>query len=222
MFSPSHRKRARAPTRAPTRAATAVAALIAAAVTSVLALLVTPTSPMFADADPKSPPTAPSPPSVTRTDPIPHPSVVISGQVSVGQLAPDFVLDGSAGIPVRLSSLRGGWVLLVFAERKDSIGVLAGAEAALEPRGMRVVGVCNETAHTVEVYAARTRLPLLVLADVTGEVSAMYGLWDPVHSSTLPGLVLIEPRGRVHFALLGRALMADDMERLAIEASGQE
>ena len=47
--------------------------------------------------EPKSPP--PAPPATTGFAPIltPHPGMIILGQISVGQPAPDFELDGSAG-----------------------------------------------------------------------------------------------------------------------------
>jgi peroxiredoxin Q/BCP len=168
----------------------------------------------------KSP--APSPPQapITSTAVSPHPGMVIIGQVAVGQPAPDFELDGSLGRPVRLSSLRGEWVLLVFADRKDSIAALEPMEPGLRQHAIHLVGVCNEKAHGIETFAARRSLTILLLADVSGEVSATYGLWERVNASTIPGFVLIDPHGVVKVAVLGRALPVDRLTELVMQESG--
>ena len=170
--------------------------------------------------EPKSPP--PAPPATTRMAPIltPHPGMIILGQVSVGQPAPDFELDGSRGLPVRLSSLRGDWVLLVFTDRKEGMMPLGGVSRTLREHGIQLVGVCNEKAHTLETFAAREGVPCLLLADVTGEVSAVYGLWDRISTSTVPGFALIDRRGVVQIALLGRTLPAQQLARMVIDATG--
>lgn len=170
--------------------------------------------------EPKTQPIAPPPSSGLAPILSPHPGMVILGQISVGQPAPDFELDGSRGVPVKLSTLRGNWVLLVFADRKESIETLSRAERTLREHGIHLVAVCNEKAHSVETYAARTGMPFLLLADVTGEVSAMYGLWDRVHTSTVPGFALIDRKGVVQIALLGRSLPVDQLTRMVIDAAG--
>jgi peroxiredoxin len=170
--------------------------------------------------EPKAPP--PSPPASTGLVPIltPHPGMIILGQISVGQPAPDFELDGSRGAPVRLSTLRGNWVLLVFTDRKEGMALLGGVDHTLRQHGIQLVGVCNEKAHTLETFAAREGLPYLLLADVTGEVSAVYGLWDRISTSTVPGFALIDRHGVVQIALLGRTLPAQEMARMVIDATG--
>ncbi|MBI1799273.1 MAG: redoxin domain-containing protein, partial [Candidatus Eisenbacteria bacterium] len=147
--------------------------------------------------------------------------LVIAGQVAVGELAPDFELDSSLGRPVRLSSLRGDWVLLVFAERKESLRALADTLGDLHTIGVRLVGVCDEKPRTIESFAAKQHASFLLLADVTGEVSALYGVWDRIHTMSVPGFVLIDRHGRVHIALLGQVLPAADLARLVREVSGQ-
>ncbi len=47
----------------------------------------------------------------------PHDRAPIMGEVSIGERAPDFVLDASTGSQEQLSKTRGQWVLLVFADR---------------------------------------------------------------------------------------------------------
>ena len=69
-----------------------------------------------AQENPKSPPpVTPDRPAATRN---PHGQLGAIGKVFIGDLAPDFELDGSHGVPVKLSRLRGDWLLLVFADRE--------------------------------------------------------------------------------------------------------
>jgi|SRR6267378_6433980 len=150
-------------------------------------------------------------------DVTPHPGMMLLGQVTVGQSAPDFELNDSQGRPVRLNSLRGGWVLLVFADRKDSIATLGHLEPTLRQHAIRLVGVCNEKIQTLQRFASLSGSTMLMLADVTGEVSALYGLHDQLSARTLPGYVLIDPRGVVQIALLGRTLPMEPLAQLVIE-----
>ena len=161
-------------------------------------------------------PQRPAPtPTPQTAEPSPHTGATVTGQVFVGERAPDFELDGSKGQPVKLSRLRGDWVLLVFADRKEDLAPLRESWADLRPLGIQPVGVCNEKARTLEIYNARNPLPFPLLADVTGEISAMYGLYDHAHSSTRPGFLVLDREGVVRMAVLGQQLPVGDITRLA-------
>lgn len=139
----------------------------------------------------------------------------IRGLAEVGELAPDFELDGSNARPVRLSSYRGRWVVLAFGDRKETVAPLASVAASLDSARIQLIGVCNEKAYFLEAYARQRRFPFPLLADVTREISDMYGLYDSRERFVLPGFVMIDPRGNVQFALLGQSLPAVDIARLA-------
>jgi peroxiredoxin len=139
----------------------------------------------------------------------------ISGQVGIGESAPDFQLDGSRGRPVKLSGLRGDWVLLAFSDRWLQHSGLKHVESEIATLGARVVGVCREKAKTLENAAQRDTLKYLLLADVTGEISAMYGLYDHERSEARPGFLMIDRKGVVRMALLGQLLPPDEVARLA-------
>ena len=139
----------------------------------------------------------------------------ISGDVAVGELAPDFELDASDGRHLQLSSLRGRWVMLVFGDRKETVAPMAQVAGTLDSSGISVVGICNEKTYFLASFVKNTRFPFPILSDVTREISAMYGLDDPRERSVQPGFVMIEPRGNVRFALLGETLPPDDVARLA-------
>ena len=175
-------------------------------------LLLALAAPAFAQENPKS--TLP-PPSVEREGPThnPHAQLGISGRVYIGDLAPDFELDGSRGVPVQLSRLRGDWLLLVFTDRRDHFLSLRSIENEMREIGVRIVGVCHEKARTLDTYAARDSVPLM-LADVTGEVSTMYGLFDSMHQKTVPGFLVLDRGGIVRIAFSGQWLPPAEIARL--------
>ena len=61
----------------------------------------------------------------------------ISGQVFLGERAPDFELDGPDGRSVKLSRLRGDWVVLAFADRAKGLTTLRDLETKLRLEGAR-------------------------------------------------------------------------------------
>lgn len=139
----------------------------------------------------------------------------LAGQVWIGEGAPDFELDASSGTAVKLSRLRGDFVLLVFADRRRDLTGLLLAQKALVDRGVRVVGVCHEKQQALMTQAARDGIDQLVLADVTGEISGMYGLFDWQRQETVPGFFVLDREGVVRLGLLGRLLPTEDAVELA-------
>lgn len=170
--------------------------------------------PAFAQqADVRTPP--PTAPRVTiEASPSPSAKARVSGRIYIGERAPDFELESAEGRAVRLSSLRGDWVLLIFADRKEQIRELRDAVPELRPLGVRVVAVCNEKAHGLATFATREALPFLTLADATGDISGLFGLFDDAHSQTRPGLFVLDRDGTVRMAMLGQQLPAAEVMRL--------
>lgn len=180
-----------------------------------IALLLSLTSPLALHAQIKEPPRQVAPgPATTSGSPQFQPR--ISGDVAVGERAPDFELDGSYDRPVRLSSYRGQWVLLVFGDRKETVAPIREIAAELDSAGIALLGICNEKAYFLVAFARRTNFPFPVLADITREISAMYGVDDSRDRFVQPGYVLIGPKGNVRFALLGQTLPPDDIARLSM------
>ena len=143
-------------------------------------------------------------PAGTRATP--QPFLDASARVYPGDMAPDFELDGSQGKPVKLSTLRGDWVALVFTDRIDPIPSLKSIDMDLRRMGARILAVCREKSSRVNAEAQRTELPFLVLADVTGQVGALYGLRDYSVSETRPALLLLDRRGVVKLSVMGQDL----------------
>lgn len=174
----------------------------------------------FAQVGLKEPPRqSPSPATSPRGEP--QFQSRISGDVAVGEPAPDFELDASDGRHLQLSSMRGRWVILVFGDRKETVAPMASVAASLDSSGISLVGICNEKTYFLAAYVKQTRFPFPILSDVTREISAMYGLDDPRERSVQPGFVMIEPSGNVRFALLGETLPPADVARLALFVAGR-
>ena len=169
--------------------------------------------PVLAQGEPKTPPQAP-PQTTEPGAPSPKPRVHVYGQVFIGESVPDYRLDGSDGLIVRPSRFRGNWELMVFADRKEMLAPLAAVHDSLLPFGVSIFGVCREKAHNLRSYSSRLALPFVLGADVTGEVSALFGLYDAVHSTISPGLLLIDRSGVVRMALLGQHLPPDQVAAL--------
>lgn len=146
----------------------------------------------------------------------------IIGQVYIGERAPDFVLDGSTGVPEQLSKQRGQWVLLAFGERyRDLAGLDTLATHAREV-GARVITVAHEKQQTLTSATARNHVNMLMLADATGEVSAIYGLFDWGANTIEPGFFVIDRDGIVRLAIVGKLFPSDQMLELLRFATGTE
>ena len=135
----------------------------------------------------------------------------LRSQVYVGEPAPDFELDGSQGQPVRLAHLKGYWILLVFADRRADLAPLKEIEPDLRRLGVKPYGVSADKAHVLKSHAEREHLPVILLSDVTGEISQVYGLYDTRMRLVRPGFLLIDRQGVVRMALLGQRIPFEEM-----------
>jgi peroxiredoxin Q/BCP len=167
--------------------------------------------PPAAAAQEKKPPTPPPTAPTTPAPQAPMARVHIAGEVVIGERAPDFELDASNGKALRLSSLRGDWVLLAFGPRKEDVASLAPIVDRCRTLGVKVVGVCDEKAYFLEAFHKKERLKMLLLADPTKEVSSMYGLYDSERYTVGRGLMVIDRQGIVRTALLGQSLPASEV-----------
>jgi peroxiredoxin Q/BCP len=127
-----------------------------------------------------------------------------SAPVRVGDPAPDFTLPAATGEPIRLSQFRGRSAVVLFFYPKDH-SLICTAEAcsfrdsfeALQSAGAEVIGVSADTVESHRQFAARNRLPFLLLSDTAGSVRARYGV--PRTLGIIPGRVtyLIDREGIV-------------------------
>jgi peroxiredoxin len=163
----------------------------------------------------------PAPPTPSRAGASPRVHQPILGEVSIGERAPDFELDASNGGSSKLSELRGGWVMLVFADRWKGVSPLDSIDAQARQLHAHVVGVVHEKQQTLLTYRQHAPKGILAYADPTGEVSAMYGCYDGVADETTPAFFLVDRDGTVRLAVVGHSFPPDemlDLLRLATES----
>ncbi|OGF17019.1 MAG: hypothetical protein A2W00_11340 [Candidatus Eisenbacteria bacterium RBG_16_71_46] len=183
---------------------------------ALLALLTLPAAALAQAVDQKNPP--PQPP--LRKTPVasaPRDGTLISGAVYLGELAPDFELEASKGPPLKLSATRGHWILLAFSDRKEHLAPLGQILAPFDSAGIELLGVCREKTYVLKGFVERDRVRFRMLSDLTGEISAMYGLYDRLHSSIVPGFFVLDLEGRVRLGLLGRLPAPKEIAILALD-----
>jgi len=132
----------------------------------------------------------------TPTTELSLPQLKMSGQIYVGELAPDFALTSSTGRELALSRLRGEWVLLHFVPDRRDFAILGEAQPDLARMGVTLVGVCKDNPQSLRSYAQREGVSYELLADATGEISAVYGLYDAAASASRSGFLVVDRSGR--------------------------
>jgi len=112
----------------------------------------------------------------------------------VGEAAPDFVLPDRTGKMVRLSEFRGRKAIVLYFYPKDDTPGCTKESCAFrdsyqdfQDAGAEVIGVSGDGAASHERFAAKHRLPFILLSDRGGQVRAKYGV--PATLGLLPGRV---------------------------------
>jgi len=167
------------------------------------------TSPAWGQSELKTPPT-----STRSTTPAPtgiHAALTVEGHVLVGDVAPDFDLTSSRDRQVRLSRQRGDWVLLVFVPDRDGFSDYSTVNHDLAAIGVRLLGVCRDNPQTLRTVAEKNGIPFEMLADATGEISSMYGLYDGARRCCIPGFLVLDRRGVVKLAVSGQVVPASQV-----------
>ena len=100
-----------------------------------------------------------------------------------GAPAPDFTLPGPGGRSVSLAELlRGGAVVLYFYPKDQTPGCTMEACGfrdeldSFTEAGAQVVGISRDDETSHARFAAKHKLPFLLLSDTTGETHARYGV----------------------------------------------
>ena len=114
--------------------------------------------------------------------------------VRVGDTAPDFTLPDQRGRPVRLHDLTEKRNVALYFYPKDATpGCTAEAQAfhdaydAFSATDTEVIGVSSDSIKSHERFAAKQRLPFLLLSDRDGAVRNLYGVERTL--GILPGRV---------------------------------
>ena len=103
--------------------------------------------------------------------------------VEEGKEAPDFELPSEDGGTVRLSSLRGRWVVLYFYPKDDTAGCtrqacgIRDAWQEIEQQEAVVLGVSPDPPDSHQRFKAKYGLPFTLLSDAEHAVAEAYGVW---------------------------------------------
>ena len=103
--------------------------------------------------------------------------------IEEGRKAPDFTLQSHAGEKLKLSSLRGAWVILYFYPKDDTPGCTKEACGFrdelpdLTARNAVVLGVSPDSSESHYRFREKYDLPFTLLADPEHTVAEKYGAW---------------------------------------------
>jgi len=104
-------------------------------------------------------------------------------KVDVGNVAPDFTLTNQDGKSVSLSDFKGKQAVVLYFYPKDNTpGCTAEACSfrdsyeVFQEIGAEVIGVSSDSEGSHQGFAAKHRLPFVLLSDQGGEVRKLYGV----------------------------------------------
>ena len=126
------------------------------------------------------------------------------GNVKVGDYAPNFTLLDQSGEQVSLWDVIGkSAIVLYFYPKDDTPGCTTEActfrdsYEAFKDAGAEVIGVSSDSADSHQRFAAKHRLPFILLSDKDKAVRKLYGV--PSTLGLLPGRVtyVIDKKGIV-------------------------
>jgi thioredoxin-dependent peroxiredoxin len=125
--------------------------------------------------------------------------------MNIGDMAPDFTLNGGDGKVWMLSDHCGKTVVLLFYPG-DNTPVCTRQMCSVrdhwseyQDTGAEVVGISTDTVESHQDFTEKHLLPLRLLSDPDGKVSAEYGMksWLPGRSAR--GVVVIDKHGKVAY-----------------------
>ena len=105
-----------------------------------------------------------------------------SGELALGQAAPDFTTTDQDGKPLHLADLKGHPVVVYFNPKDETPGCtkeacsFRDAWVNLQKKGVVVIGISTDTADSHKAFAKNHQLPFTLVSDPKGEIAAKYGV----------------------------------------------
>lgn len=154
--------------------------------------------------------------------------VVMPITLEEGDVAPDFVARDDEGREVRLSGLRGRWVVLYFYPEDDTPGCtiqacgFRDAYDLYRRENVVVLGVSPDPAESHRAFRKKFGLPFPLLLDERHELAERYGTWGPknVFGNEVVGMTrstfVVDPQGRL--AKVFRRVVVEGHEKQVLDA----
>ncbi|MET9336519.1 peroxiredoxin [Nonomuraea sp. NPDC003804] len=134
-------------------------------------------------------------------------------------MAPDFELPDQHGTPVRLSSLRGGRVLLIFYPLafsgvcQSELGQVRDELIPRLPADVTVLSVSVDSMFTHRAWADQQGYEFPLLSDFWphGQVAQAYGVFDEAKGLAKRGTFLIDGEGVIRWSVVNPISSARDV-----------
>ena len=146
--------------------------------------------------------------------------------VNVGEEAPDFTLRDENNQEVKLSSLRGAPVVLVFYPldfspicTNELCGIRDGF-SAFEEQGAQVFGISRDSTWTHKAFIEKQGLKHSLLADMKGEVARLYGCWNEAAGIAERLTAVIDKDGIIRYLTHNPPLQARDHKEAIAALAG--
>lgn len=145
--------------------------------------------------------------------------------VAVGQEAPDFTLRDENNQEVKLSSLRGSPVVVVFYPLDFSpmctseLCAIRDDFSAFQAKGAKVFGISRDSTWTHKAFREKEGLKYSLLADMKGDVARLYGAWNEAVGLAERLTVVIDADGTIRYVIHNGLAQARDFQE-AVAALG--
>jgi len=157
--------------------------------------------------------------------------MTMQNKLSVGDLAPDFLLEGSDGKAYSLSALRGRTVILYFYPKDNTPGCTQQACDFRDASGRLgqavILGVSPDSLASHQRFVQKLGLPFVLLSDPGAEVATRYGAYGEkvLYGKKSMGIIrstfVIDEAGRLA-AVYGKVSVKGHVEQVlsGVAASG--
>lgn len=145
-----------------------------------------------------------------------------TGELKIGDLAPDFALPDEQGNIVKLSDLRGKRVVVYFYPMDDTPGCteqacgFRNAYPEIQERNAVVLGISPDPAASHQAFKSKFNLPFKLLIDADHAVADAYGSWNEERGWPRRSHFVVDEQGRLVDVQVG--VRPADSVKLALEA----
>jgi len=125
--------------------------------------------------------------------------------MNTGEKAPAFTLSDGNGGKWSLSDYKRRTVVLLFYPGDNTpvctvqLGSVRDHWSEYQATGAEVVGISTDSVESHKDFAEKKQLPLRLLSDMDGKVSAIYGMKSWLRGRSARGVVVIDKEGKVAY-----------------------